>query len=305
MTNSYLTLERETTFVRKKMDQPPVFSGDLLDITIAIPVKNEEINLPKCLAAIGKNLVRNVVVLDSGSTDRTKEIAHEFGAEVIEFVWDGKFPKKRNWYLRSHQVHTKWVLFLDADEYLTPEFKKELKTTLSRENKAGYWLNYTVYFLGKQLKGGYPLKKLALFQVNSGEYEHIEEDYWSKLDMEVHEHPIIKGDIGTIKSKIDHQDFKGTSNFILKHNEYASWEAARFLKAVQRPDAAEHWTLKQKLKYRLMKSVFIIPLFFLGSYVLYRGFRDGSRGFAHAILRMSYYTQIYCKIKENKRDTKR
>jgi glycosyltransferase involved in cell wall biosynthesis len=300
MTNSYLTLERETTDVRKKMDQPPVFNGDLLDITIAIPVKNEEIHLPKCLAAIGKNLVRNIVVLDSGSTDRTKEIAHEFGAEVVDFVWNGKFPKKRNWYLRNHPVPTKWILFLDADEYLTPEFKKELKTTLSRENKAGYWLNYTVYFLGKQLKGGYPLKKLALFQVKSGEYEYIEEEHWSKLDMEVHEHPIIKGDVGTIKSKIDHQDFKGTSNFILKHNEYASWEAARFLKAVRRPHAAEHWTLKQKLKYRLMKSVFIIPLFFLGSYILYRGFRDGSRGFAHAILRMSYYTQIYCKIKESK-----
>jgi glycosyltransferase involved in cell wall biosynthesis len=299
MTNSYLTLERETTDIRKTIDQPPVFNTDLLDITIAIPVKNEEINLPKCLAAIGGNLVRNVVVLDSGSTDRTKQIAHEFGAEVVDFVWDGKFPKKRNWYLRTHQVRTKWILFLDADEYLTPEFKKELRTTLSRENKAGYWLNYTVYFLGKQLKGGYPLKKLALFQVQSGEYEHIEEEHWSKLDMEVHEHPIIKGDVGTIKSKIDHQDFKGTSNFILKHNEYASWEAARFLKAMQRPDAAEHWTLKQKLKYRLMKSVFIVPLFFLGSYILYRGFRDGTRGFAHAILRMSYYTQIYCKIKEN------
>jgi glycosyltransferase involved in cell wall biosynthesis len=301
MINSYLTLENETTNYRKTVDKRPAFNIDLLDVTIAIPVKNEEKNLPRCLEAIGKDFVKNVVVLDSGSTDRTKQIAHEYGAEVIDFVWNGKFPKKRNWYLRNHEIQTKWIFFLDADEYLTSEFKNELKITLVGADKAGYWLNYTVYFLGKQLKGGYPLKKLALFKASSGEYEHIEEEHWSKLDMEVHEHPIIKGEVGMIKSKIDHQDFKGTSNFVLKHNEYASWEAARFLKAMHEPHDTAKWTLKQKLKYKLMRSVFIVPIFFLGSFVFYRGFRDGARGFAHAILRMSYYTQIYCKIKENQR----
>ncbi|MDB5019834.1 MAG: glycosyl transferase family 2, partial [Pedobacter sp.] len=184
-------------------------------------------------------------------------------------------------------------------EYLTDKFKHELTSTLAVTDKQGYWLNYTVYFLGKELKGGYPLRKLALFQVNSGEYEHIDEEHWSKLDMEVHEHPIIKGEVGLIKSKIDHQDFRGTSNFMTKHNEYASWEAARFLKS-SKSKPSENWTIKQKIKYRLMNSVFIIPAFFFGSYILYRGFRDGARGFAHAVLRMSYYTQIYCKIQESR-----
>jgi glycosyltransferase involved in cell wall biosynthesis len=296
---SSLMLESEILDFRKRSGPAPDIMIDLLDLTIVIPVKNEELNLPQCLRAIGKDLATNVVVLDSGSTDRTQEIAEGFGAEVIDFVWNGKFPKKRNWYLRNHELNTKWVLFLDADEYLTPEFKTDLRNTLSGADKNGYWLNYTVYFLGKELKGGYPLKKLALFKVNSGEYEQIEEEHWSKLDMEVHEHPVIKGEVGVIRSKIDHQDFRGTSNFILKHNEYASWEAARFLKS-RASQQSDHWTLKQKLKYRLMRSVFMIPAFFFGSYILYQGFRDGARGFAHAVLRMSYYTQVYCKIQEQK-----
>lgn len=273
-------------------------SFDLLDLTIAIPVKNEQANLLKCLESIGHDFAKQIMVIDSGSTDRTLEIAKSQGVEIINFEWNGKFPKKRNWFLRNHNLKTKWVLFIDADEYLTSAFKAELRSVLPNSTKAGYWLNYTVYFLGKELKGGYPLKKLALFQIGKGEYEQIDEERWSALDMEVHEHPIIMGTVGSIRSKIDHRDFRGTSNFVSKHNEYASWEAARFLKAVQKPGASANWTIKQKLKYKLMNSVLIIPIFFIGTYVLYRGFRDGARGFAHAILRMSYYTQIYCKIRE-------
>ena len=96
-------------------------------ITIAISTKNEEKNLPACLQAIG-NFAR-VVVIDSGSTDCTKQIATNFSAEVIDFKWNGKFPKKRNWYLQNHTPQTAWILFLDADEYLTPAFKKELQIT--------------------------------------------------------------------------------------------------------------------------------------------------------------------------------
>lgn len=273
----------------------------MLDLTIAIPVKNEEKNLPGCLKAIGHGFARYVVVIDSGSVDRTKEVAEGFGVEIIDFEWDGKFPKKRNWYLRNHTPTTKWVLFLDADEYLTEEFKSELRAALSNTNKVGYWLSYTVYFLGKQLKGGYPLRKLALFRVGAGEYEWVDEEHWSQLDMEVHEHPVLQGEVGVIRSKIDHQDFRGVSNFVIKHNEYASWEASRFLKSFTGPNLFKNLTWKQRLKYRLMRSSILIgPTFFCGSFILYGGFRDGARGLAHAILRMSYYIQVYCKIQEKR-----
>lgn len=276
----------------------------MLDLTIAIPVLNEERNLPGCFDAIGKNFAKKIVVIDSGSSDSTKKITLENGAEFIDFKWDGKFPKKRNWFLRNHTPETKWVLFLDADEYLTSEFKNELTMALENDEKDGYWLNYTIYFLGEKLKGGYPLHKLALFKVGAGEYEKIEEDQWSKLDMEIHEHPILEGKIGKIKSKIDHQDFRGASHYINKHNQYAAWEASRFIKFSQNPEIVSQFTWKQNLKYRLMKSVLIGPMFFLGSFFLLGGFRDGARGFAFAILKMSYFTLIYCKIKEHRNASK-
>jgi len=268
-----------------------------LDLTIAIPVRNEERNLPGCLQAIGTDLAQHVVIIDSGSTDKTPEIAKALGADVVNFVWDGKFPKKRNWFLRNHTPTTKWVLFLDADEYLTDEFKADLRRALQQDDKVGYWLSYTIYFLGKQLKGGYPLRKLALFRVGAGEYERIDEDQWSRLDMEVHEHPVLTGDIGVIKSKIDHQDFRGISNYIIKHAEYADWEAARFLKSAG-TEVSKKWTWKQRLKYRLMQSVWIGPVYFFGSFFLLGGFRDGARGLAFAILKMSYFVQVYCKIRD-------
>lgn len=271
-----------------------------LDLTIAIPARNEERNLPGCLDAIGHGFVKNVVILDSGSSDRTAEIATAWGAEVIDFKWDGKFPKKRNWFLRNHSPTTRWVLFLDADEYLTEEFKGDLRKAVEDTTKTGYWLSYSIYFLGKALRGGYPLRKLALFQSGAGEYEKIDESQWSQLDMEVHEHPVLTGPIGVIHAKIDHQDFRGASHYVTKHNEYSSWEAHRFLKTVGDPVARASWTWKQKIKYRLMRSPLIGPVYFLGSYVVMGGFRDGARGLAFSMLKMAYFTQVYCKIRELK-----
>lgn len=268
------------------------------NLTIAIPVKNEQTNLAGCLRAIGKDFAKKIVIIDSGSSDQTVEIAKSFGADVIDFKWNGQFPKKRNWFLRNYTLQTKWVMFLDADEYLTDEFKNEIRNSLSSSTHSGYWLRYTIYFLGSQLKGGYPLNKLALFKVGAGEYEKIDENQWSHLDMEIHEHPILDGTIGTIKSKIDHQDFRGVSHYIRKHDEYASWEAARYLKVTMDKNNTTSWTWKQKIKYNLMDTPLIGPAFFLGSFLLMGGFRDGARGFAFAILKASYFTQIYCKIKE-------
>lgn len=273
-----------------------------LDLTIAIPVKNEERHLSGCLDSIGHDLASRIVVIDSSSTDGTKSIAKARGVQVLDFAWNGKFPKKRNWYLQNHTPETKWVLFLDADEYLTEPFKKELRQVLTAgdEEVTGYWLNYSIYFMGSMLKGGYPLNKLALFKVGSGEYERINEDHWSKLDMEIHEHPILNGKIGKMKSKIDHQNFNGISYDVIKHNEYAEWEAERFSRAMADPDVKKSWTWKQKLKYRLMDTVLIGPVYFFGCFVLLGGFRDGARGLAFAILKTAYFNQVYCKIREQK-----
>jgi len=271
-----------------------------LDLTIAIPAKNDAKLLSGCLQSIGPDLAREVVVIDSGSTDDTAAIAQSFGARLINFDWDRKFPKKRNWYLRNHTPTTTWILFLDADEYLTEAFKTELRAKLSNQAVEGYWLNYTVYWMGKQLKGGYPLKKLALFKVGKAEYERIDEDGWSNLDMEVHEHPIVTGNIGKIKSKIDHRDMRGVTSYVTKHVQYAAWEAARFQKNENDVEKRKTWTFMQKLKYRFITSVLMGPAYFVGTYILYGGFLDGAPGLSFAIMKMSYFTQIYTKIREDK-----
>jgi glycosyltransferase involved in cell wall biosynthesis len=270
----------------------------MLDLTIVIPVKNEERNLPGCLAAIGHDLARKVVVVDSSSTDSTVAIARQFGAEVIDFRWDGHFPKKRNWYLRNHRPATTWVMFVDADEYLLPGFKDELRRTLPGSDAAGYWLRYTIHFLGAPLKGGYPLHKLALFRVGAGEYERIEEARWSQLDMEIHEHPILEGKVGVIRSPIDHRDFRGVSHWVTKHNEYSSWEAERLMRALGDRGERARWNWRQRIKYALVRSPLAGPIYFLGAWLLLGGFRDGARGFTFALLKAGYFTQVYCKLRE-------
>lgn len=269
-----------------------------LDLTIAIPARNEERNLRVCLQAIGSDFAHRVVVIDSASTDSTAAVALRHGAEVVNFVWDGGFPKKRNWFLRHHTPTTPWVLFLDADEILMPQVKCEIAHALPGTSHQGFLLTYTNYFLGRRLRGGYPLRKLALFRVGEVEYEHIEEDHWSQCDMEVHEHAIVQGSVGLIRSPIDHRDLRGIDSYIRKHNDYAAWEAHRLFSHRHDPRARARWKPHQRLKYRLITSPWGGLAFFFGSFLLMAGWRDGGVGFAFCLLKAGYFTQIACRLRE-------
>ena len=289
-----------------------------LPVTVVIAVKNEERNLPLCLERLSR--FSKIVVIDSGSTDQTRAIAEKFGCEFIPFKWDGHYPKKRNWYLLNHRVDTPWVFFLDADEYVTDEFVNELERAIVKTQHAGFWVNYSNYFLGQELKHGVPQLKLPLFKVGAGLYERINEDAWSSLDMEVHEHPVLQGSVGELKSKIDHNDFKGLHSYIAKHNEYSSWEARRYMKlqiagATMRasttatavtetgttPDVladSEHFTATQRRKYNNLTHWWLAPAYFLYTFVYKLGFLDGRAGYAFARMKAIYFWQIRLKIAE-------
>lgn len=170
-----------------------------LPVTVAIPVKNEEANLAACLARLSR--FAEIVVIDSGSTDRTREIAQNFGARIVDFTWDGRYPKKRNWFLLNDPPNQPWVLFLDADEFVDDAFCDALARALERDDRNGYWLTYTNHFLGRPLRHGLVQRKLALFRVGLALYEQIDEEGWSRLDMEIHEHPILEGPLGEIDRK--------------------------------------------------------------------------------------------------------
>ena len=267
-----------------------------LPVTVAIPVKNEEANLARCLERLGR--FAEVVVIDSGSTDRTSEIAMAHGAHVVDFRWNGQYPKKRNWFLLNDPPQQPWVLFLDADEFVDDAFCDALFEALAKDSCDAFWLNYTNYFLGKPLKYGLAQRKLALFRVGKALYEKIDEDGWSKLDMEIHEHPIVEGPTGEIAAPIDHRDYKGLGKFIEKHRDYALWEARRFAKLNGKPKTWENFTPRQRFKYRHLAKWWYPWFYFTFTYVLKRGVLDGSAGFHYAAYKAWYFQTIRLLIQE-------
>lgn len=268
-----------------------------IPVTVVIPVRNEEANLAECMSRL--DLFDEVIVVDSGSTDRTCQIAADHGAQVIQFDWDGRYPKKRNWVLLNHPLRNSWVLFLDADEIVTPEFCDEVRQAVCGSSFDAYWLAYTNHFLGRPLLYGDPQRKLALFKVGRGLYEKIDENTWSRLDMEVHEHPVVDGLVGKIAARIDHRDDRGLAKFIVRHKDYALWEAQRTRQLRKSgPDVWEQLTKRQRQKYRNIDKWWFAPSYFVWSYVAKRGCLDGAAGFSYAFYKLWYFWTIRLLIRE-------
>ena len=262
-------------------------------ITIVIPVKNEEKNLPGCLENI--KAFKNVIIADSGSSDRTLGIAAEFGREVVQFEWNGQFPKKRNWVLRNYQFKTPWVMFLDADERITEGWLKEAGDKLANAlDDVDAWICfYDNWFMGRMLRHGDAMRKTAILRVGRGEYERIEESNWSRLDMEIHEHLHVKGRIGEIKARLEHHDKRSLESYYAKHEEYANWEANRY-KALK--GDYSKLTRRQKIKYGLLKQRWFGFAYFCACYFLKRGFLDGKAGYTFARGKWRYFKNIRRKI---------
>ena len=272
-----------------------------IPVTVVVPVKNEAKNLPRCLERLTRFF--KVIVVDSGSEDGTADVAASLGAEVVQFRWDGHFPKKRNWFLDNHQLETEWVLFLDADEFISDEFCDEVAKAIATQSHVGYWLTFHNWFLGRFLRHGDPFAKLALLRPDAGRYERIDEDRWSHLDMEIHEHPVLEGSIGTITSPIDHDDRRGLDSYLGKHNEYSSWEAKRYLAlGEQGSDAWNALTDRQRSKYRRIEKWWFPLAYFTLSWIVKRGFLDGRAGFVLAKLKAQYYYHIQLKVREARKN---
>lgn len=271
----------------------------MLPISICIPVRNEEKNLPACLASLAGHF-DDIVVVDSGSSDDTLKIASEAGVTILDFKWNGIFPKKRNWALRNHTFKHPWILFLDADERTTPAFLGELEGKLD-SGVNGFWLKYDNWFMGRKLLQGDTMRKLALFKIGHGEYEKFPEDHWSHLDMEIHEHPVLDGPTGEIQALLEHHDFRGLESYIAKHNEYSTWESKRFQWLHSAEASAQDWAAlnsRQRFKYRHLNNWWLGSFYFLISYVQKKGFLDGAEGFRFAKMKKRYFEEIRLKIIE-------
>ncbi len=272
-------------------------SNQPLPVTVVIPVLNEELNLPACLEALGDSFEK-VLIVDSGSSDRTCEIAEQAGVEVLQFKWDGKYPKKRNWTLENYRFSTEWVFFLDADERVTPELICELHDTLPKTPHAGFRISFTNWFMGRPLHHGDVFRKLPLFRVGAGAYEKFPENGWSRLDMEVHEHPVLNGTVGELRARIEHNDFRSLEHYFKKHEEYADWEANRFrwLKSAGQNEW-DQLTARQRSKYSMLNKPGLGLIYFCAAYFLKLGFLDGRAGFELARAKCRYFNRIRDRVR--------
>jgi len=255
-----------------------------LPVTVIIAVRNEAHNLPRCLRALGE--VGEVIVVDSQSSDATVEIAREFGAQVVQFHYQGGWPKKRQWAMDTLPLAHDWILLLDADEVLTPELTAEIQRAIQNPGISGYYIALRIYFLGRVLRhGDARFWKLSLFRRGKGKYEcRLKDQDASMADMEVHEHVFVDGRTARLENPLIHHNIESLSRYIQKHNEYSNWEA-RVLSQKEAGGSEISATLfgTQAQRRRWLKEkLFAIPgspvLLFLYRYVFRLGFLDGVPG---------------------------
>src|ERR1700722_13664742 len=195
-------------------------------ISVLIPIKNEVANLRRSLASVA--WAREIIVVDSQSTDGSAAIAEEHGAQVVQFRFNGTWPKKKNWALENLPFKHEWVFILDADEVMPPEAEAEIRGIIAEPDAAlnGYWINRRFMFMGKWLKHAYyPNWNLRLFKHRLGRYEKLTDMDTASGDNEVHEHVLVNGGTGRLQCEMDHYAFPSVEVFIEKHNRYSNWEA--------------------------------------------------------------------------------
>lgn len=279
-----------------------------LPVSVLIPAKNEEANLPACLESVAR--ADQVFVVDSQSTDRSIEISERYGANVVQFHFNGRWPKKKNWSLENLPFRNEWVLIVDCDERITPELWDEIAAAIQNPDYEGYYLNRRVFFLGQWIRygGKYPDWNLRLFRHAKGRYENLHtEEIRNTGDNEVHEHVVMSGKVGYLKNDMLHIDFRDIFHWLERHNRYSNWEARVYYNLLT--GMGEGGTIGANLfgdsvqRKRFLKRIWVRLPFkptirFILSYFIRLGFLDGKAGYIYARLLSQYEYQIGVKLYE-------
>jgi len=241
-------------------------------LSVVIIARNEEASLPRCLKSVA--WADEVIVGDSGSADRTAEIARNLGARVYGYEWRGFGPAKQG---VVDQATGEWILSLDADEEVTPELAAEIKTVLEGNERAvGYYLPRRTEFLGRWMMHGgwYPDYVLRLFRKDRGLF----------TDATVHEAVKVDGSTARLRNDLLHYSYPTLERYFDKFNRYT--------------------TLAANEAFRMGQSVGLAELVlnpiakFLKQYFLKGGFLDGARGLLLAILSSGYVSIKYAKLRD-------
>ena len=280
-------------------------------VSILIPIKNEAANLPRCLESV--SWADEVFVVDSQSADGSQRISEEFGAQVVQFKFNGTWPKKKNWALENLPFKHEWVFILDADEVLPPEAEQEIRKIVSDKSPrtpTGYWINRRFMFMGRWLKHAYyPNWNLRLFKHRLGRYEKLTDANTASGDNEVHEHVVVQGGTARLRCEMDHYAFPSVDVFVEKHNRYSNWEARvaldRYLQGSSGHLQEGVVGARRKLKQWSQVLPFRGLLRFLYVYIWQRGFLDGREGYYFARLHGFYEFLSVAKTYEMKREAGR
>ncbi len=279
-----------------------------IPVSVLIPAKNEELNLPACLESVAR--ADEVFMVDSHSEDRSCEIAESYGANVVQFNFNGRWPKKKNWSLDNLPFRNDWVLIVDCDERITPELWDEIAEAIQHPEYDGYYLNRRVFFLGKWIRHGgkYPDWNLRLFKHKQGRYENLgTEGVPNTGDNEVHEHVILPGQVGYLKQDMLHEDFRNIYHWLERHNRYSNWEARVYYNILTGQGEANtigaNFFGDAVQRKRFLKTVWVrLPLKpllrFILFYFIQLGFLDGRAGYIYGRLLSQYEYQIGAKLYE-------
>jgi glycosyltransferase involved in cell wall biosynthesis len=258
-------------------------------LSVAIITKNEEANLPRTLASV--RFADQIVVLDSGSTDLTVEIAHAANATVYEEPWHGFAAAKNSAIARCTGA---WVLSLDADEELTPELQTEIRTLLSSDPTVdAYYIRRRNLFLGRWIRHGgfYPDPKLRLFRLASASFTTPPRFQ----DRPVHETIALDGKAATLDYDLIHHAYPTLENYI-EHMDRYSTLGSELLVATGK--VSRSWPA-------FLCNVVLVPkLTFLWNYVFRLGFLDGREGLLLHLYQAAYTSWKYAKAWQSARMTR-
>jgi len=265
-------------------------------ISIIILTKNEEIDLPRCLASL--RWCDDVHVIDSGSSDKTKEIAGSFGAHIYENSFKS-FGHQRNWSLDHCDIKHAWILFLDADEVANDAFVKTAKRAVTEapESTAGFYCCWKQIYEERWLKRCDSFPKWQFRLMRKGRARFTDFGHGQK-------EAEVKGTLEYLPVPYDHHGLsKGIGHWLDRHNRYATLEAAARLSTPinWRNAFSMHGSKRNQALKPIVSRVPGWPLIrFLITYVLRLGFLEGRPGFVYCANLAYYEFLIRIKMREEK-----
>lgn len=263
------------------------------DITAVILTKNEEANIERCIQSI-RNLVDRIIVVDSGSTDRTVDIARNLGADIYYHPFE-HYAAQFNWALENTDIKTVWVYRIDADEVITSELRDEMLVECEKhkdDDVNAFLMKHKLYFLGRYLKygGTYPFLKITVFKPQYANFEN----------RAMGEHVVLKqGRCLKFENDCLHYDCKSLTAFIDKHNAYATREVIDYItrcknlekQATLYKNAEDTKKLRDGFYYKMPKFI-RARLYYWYRYYLKLGFLDGKPGKIYAFIQAYMYRYI-------------